>query len=293
MSEQYEIAIIGGGPAGLSAALTAQIRNKKVVVFEAYGFSDKLQKSHLILNYPGLPKVSGKALMESMIQQAEDLKVEFIKEKVQAIYPGDTLTISTTQGNYYQAKSIIIATGTAPAILYPGEEKYLGNGVSYCATCDGMIYRDQEVAVIAMDPEAPHEAEFLAEVCKKVHYFPLLETSHPFHHENIIIYDRKVLPKEILGEDQVTKLSIQKEDRSIEEIDVAGIFILRQATRLESFLHGLEIKDGGIFSDKQQVTSVPGVFAAGDCTGKPWQLPRAVGEGNVAALAAVEWLDRD
>ena len=288
MSEQYEIAIIGGGPAGLSAALTARVRNKKVVVFESYGFGDKLQKSHLVLNYPGMPNASGKDIMESFVAQAKEMGAEFLMEKVQAVYPGETMTISTTQGNFYSAKSVIIATGTAPAVLYPGEEEYLGRGVSYCATCDGMMYRDQEVAVLGMEPDAPHEAEFLAEICKTVHYFPLLATSYKFMHENIKVYDRTQIPKEIKGADQVAEMLLN--DGS--SIAVQGIFILRQATRLDSFLHGLEVGEGSIGTDKHQVTNIPGVFAAGDCTGKPWQLPRAVGEGNVAALSAVDWLNQ-
>ena len=288
MSEQYEIAIIGGGPAGLSAALTARVRNKKVVVFESYGFGDKLRKSHSILNYPGMPNVGGQEIMDTFLAQAKELGVEILMEKVQAIYPGESMTISTTQGNFYSAQSIIIATGTAPAVLYPGEEDYLGRGVSYCATCDGMMYRDQEVAVIGLEPDAPHEAEFLAEICKTVHYFPMLPTSYKFIRENIKIYDRKQIPKEIKGAEQIKEMLLS-DDSSVE---VTGIFILRQATRLDSFLHGLEVSEGSIAADKQQLTNLPGVFAAGDCTGKPWQLPRAVGEGNVAALSAVDWLNQ-
>lgn len=287
MDKQYEIAIIGGGPAGLSAAMTARVRNKSVVIFESYGFSDKLQKAHQISNYPGMPNQSGKAIMETMIAQAKKLGTEFVMEKVQMVYPGEKLMISTTQNNFYSAQSVIIATGTAPAILYPGEEEYLGKGVSYCATCDGMIYKGQEVAVFGLEPEAPHEAEFLAEICSKVHYFPLWETSHTFSQENIIVHDRKNVPKEIFGE-EVTKGFRLADGTTIE---VSGIFILRQATRLDTFLHGLEVEEGSIRADKQQRTNILGVFAAGDCTGKPWQLPRAVGEGNVAALAAVDYLN--
>ena len=287
MEKQYEIAIIGGGPAGLSAAMSARVRNKSVVIFESYGFSDKLQKAHLISNYPGMPKKSGKEIMEVQLSQAKELGTDFIMEKVQMVYPGETFMISTTQNHFYSAQSIIIATGTAPAVLYPGEEELLGKGVSYCATCDGMIYKGQEVAVFGLEPEAPHEAEFLAEICSKVHYFPLWETSHNFTQENIIVHDRKNAPKEILGADLVSGFTLTDGT----EISATGIFILRQATRLDTFLHGLEVAEGSILADKQQRTNIPGVFAAGDCTGKPWQLPRAVGEGNVAALAAVDYLN--
>lgn len=287
MNEMIEVAIIGGGPAGLSAAMTARVRNKKVVVFEAYGFSDKLQKSHLIANYPGLPNVSGSHLMETFLQQAKDMNVELVMEKVQAIYPGETFTISTTQGNFYTAESIIIATGTAPAILYPGEEEFLGRGVSYCATCDGMMYKGQEVVVFGLEPEATHEAEFLAEICETVHYFALLPTDHRFTKENIKVYGKEYVPQEIFGNEQIEGVLLRDGTR----IAASGIFILRQATRLDSFIHGLEVEKGSILATKQQETNIPGVFAAGDCTGKPWQLPRAVGEGNVAALAVVDWLN--
>lgn len=287
MNEIIEVAVIGGGPAGLSAAMTARVRNKKVVVFEAYGFSDKLQKSHLIANYPGLPNVSGSNLMNIFIEQAKDMAVDFQMEKVQAIYPGETFTISTTQGNFYTAKSVIIATGTAPAILYPGEESFLGRGVSYCATCDGMMYKGQDVAVFGLEPEAPQEAEFLAEICERVHYFSLLPTDHVFTKENIKVYGKEHMPQEIFGKDQVEGILLKDGT----QISVSGLFILRQATRLESFIHGLEVDKGAIATTKQQETNIEGVFAAGDCTGKPWQLPRAVGEGNIAALAVIDWLN--
>jgi len=292
MNEQFEIAIIGGGPAGLSAAMTARVRNKKVAVFEAYGFAEKLRKSHLISNYPGMPKASGKEIMDTFVEQAKDMGAEFVMEKVQAVYPGETLMISTTQGNFYSAQSVIIATGTAPVSLYPGEEAYLGRGVSYCATCDGMIYRDQEVAVFGLAADAPHEVEFLAEVCKTVHYFPLYPSTHEFTRENIKVYPKEQIPKEIYGDEQVSGVVVADKSAESRTISVSGVFILREATRLDSFLHGLTVEEGSIITDLQQKTNIPGVFAAGDCTGKPWQLPRAVGEGNVAALSAVDWLSQ-
>ncbi|MBP9483454.1 MAG: FAD-dependent oxidoreductase [Negativicutes bacterium] len=286
MSNQYDIGIIGGGPAGLAAAMTARVRNKKVVLFEPYGFSDKLQKSHLVANYPGMPNVSGKEMMDVFVRQAEELGTEILREKVQAVYPGDSLTISTMQGNFITVGAVIIATGIAPAKLYEGEEEFLGRGVSYCATCDAMMYKGQEVAVFGLEPEAPHEAEFLAEVCQTVHYFPLLPVEHEFKAGNIKVHERANMPKIIYGSDLVEKVVLSND----QEIAVSGVFILRQATRLDALVHGLETEKGAILTDEQQRTNLPGVFAAGDCTGKPWQIPRAVGEGNIAALAAVEYL---
>lgn len=285
MSESmYDIAIIGGGPAGLSAALTGRIRNKHVALFEHLNFSDKLQKAHAVNNYLGLPSVSGPELMKQFIDHALAYNPDVIKEKVVNIFPGDGMFTILTSKNTYEAKTIIMATGVVATVLFEGERDLLGRGVSYCATCDGMLYRDRDVAVISYTKEGEHEAEYLAEICRKVYYLPQYKTEFTSMRSNIDV--KMVRPRAVRGEGSVASLVTIHE-----ELPVEGVFILRQSDPVENLLPGIELEGEVIKVNRDMATSIPGVFAAGDCTGKPWQISRATGEGLVAVLSAINYLD--
>ena len=280
----FDIAIIGGGPAGLSSAVTGAIRKKKIELFEQGEFSAKLQKAHTVDNYVGLPEISGKDLMQKMADHALSYEeVSLIKEKVTNIFiDNDNFMILTNKGNY-QAKSVIMAIGVAPAKLLPGEKEFLGRGVSYCATCDGMLYKGKEVVVIGYTAEAEHEAEYLAEICEKVTYLPQYKMSDEKKYSFII---KKDIIKEIVGTMKVEQLVLGQET-----IAADGIFIIRATDPIDNIFPELALENQVVKVDRDMATNIKGVFAAGDCIGKPWQISKASGEGLVAIHSVINYLN--
>ncbi len=283
----FDIAVVGGGPAGLSAALTGRIRNKTVALFEHLEFSPKLQKAHVVDNYPGLPQVTGKGLMQQLAAHCMAHEPELIKEKVVGIFPAEGTFTLMTPAATYAAKSVIIATGVVATALFEGERDFLGRGVSYCATCDGMFYRDKDVAVISYTREGEHEANYLGEICRNVYYLPQYKGEVGELRSGVKVMSQ-YRPRSIRGDGQVDTLVTDKE-----ELKVHGVFIMRQSDPVENVLSGLEL-DGEIIKVKRDMsTNIPGVFAAGDCTGKPWQIAKATGEGLVAVLSAITYLEQN
>lgn len=280
----YDIAIVGGGPAGLSAALTGRIRKKDIVLFERSDFSPKLQKAHVVDNYLGMPQITGKGMMQSFAAHCLAHEPVVVKDKVVNIFPGDPFTL-VTPGDVYEAKTVIIASGVVATSLFGGEKDFLGRGVSYCATCDGMFYQDKDVAVISYTPEGEHETQYLGELCRNVYYIPQYKAELPMMRSNIKVL-AGVQPKSIAGDTTVEKLVTNKE-----ELKVDGVFIMRQSDPVENLLPGLELDGEVIKVNRDMSTNLPGVFAAGDCTGKPWQIAKATGEGLVAVLSAISYLD--
>lgn len=280
----FDIAVIGGGPAGLSATITGRIRNKDIVLFEHLDFSQKLQKAHLVDNYPGLPQITGKGLIQQFVAHCQAQNPTIIKEKVLNIFPGDVFTMVTPSGTY-EARSVILATGVVNTLLFDGEKDFLGRGVSYCATCDGLFYRDRKVAVVSYAAEGEHEAEFLGEICREVYYLPQYKTApSPSFRTNVKVISAK--PRAIIGEGQVERLVTDQDD-----LNVNGVFIFRESDPVEIILPGLELDGEVIKVNRNMSTNIPGVFAAGDCTGRPWQIAKATGEGLVAVLSAIGYLD--
>ncbi|MBP2634610.1 MAG: trxB [Firmicutes bacterium] len=282
---KIDIAIIGGGPAGLSAALTGRIRNKNIAVFEHLDFSQKLQKAHKVDNYLGLPEVSGKGLMQHFSGHALAHGPQLIKEKVMNVFPGDNMFTLLTPQNTYEAKAIILATGVVSTLLFQGERELLGRGVSYCATCDGRMFEGKDVAVISYTEEGENEIEFLGELCRTVYFLPQYKGDFSSMRAPVEVLTAK--PKAIAGDGQVEKLVTDQD-----EIKVHGVFILRQSDPVENLLPGLELDGEVIKVNRDMSTSIPGVFAAGDCTGKPWQIAKATGEGLVAVLSAITYIDK-
>ena len=280
----FDIAVIGGGPAGLEAALTGRIRNKSVALFEHLGFSPKLRKAHLIVNYLGVPQITGEDLMQQFVAHCQAHEPEVIKEKVVTVFPGDKMFTLLTPANTYEAKTVILATGVVSTLLLEGEKDFLGRGVSYCATCDGMLYRDRDVAVISYTTEGEHEANFLDEICRSVTYLP--QYKGDFSHMRSGIKIMQARARVVTGTGQVDTLVTDQG-----EIKVRGVFILRQSDPVENVLPGLELNGEVIKVNRDLSTNIPGVFAAGDCTGKPWQIAKATGEGLVAVLSAISYID--
>lgn len=279
----YDIAIVGGGPAGWAASLNARRRNKQTVVIGKEAISSKLAQAHRVDNYPGLPLISGSDLAVKMREHAENNGALFIKDEIQNIFrDGDRFALFGRE-QQLQALSVILAVGIGLNSGIKGEDDFVGRGVSYCATCDGMFFKDKPVAVLGYIREAEAEVNFLAQICSAVYYLPLYKNPAPFD-TKVTRIDGK--PLAITGGERVEALTT-----SSGQWKVDGIFIERSGRPADQLLDNLKTEDGLIVVDGNQATNIPGVFAAGDCTGKPWQISRATGQGQVAALSAVHYLE--
>ncbi len=273
-----DIAVVGAGPAGYSAAITARKRDKSVLVIGQH--TGWLARAEHIANYPGLPDVSGPALLDAMRAQAQALGAQLRPGVVHQIVPmGESFGLSLG-ADFVEARTVVLCTGARQPRLLPGEGELLGRGVSYCGTCDGMLYRGKTVAVIAQGPEAVSEANFLAGVCAHVAYFG---SPDPALDARIEVRGEK--PEAILGGTRAAGLRAGGM-----ELPFDGVFIFREATALSALLPGLEMDGAFIRVDRSMRTSVPRVYAAGDCTGVPLQVAKAVGEGCVAGLSAAQAL---
>ena len=283
---RYDVAIIGTGPAGLEAAITAKVRNKNIVLYGSKLLSNKMQVvDHPILNYLGLPSVTGKQMAEAFQKQLDEMGIEVTEQKVTTVYAmGDYYTLQLSNGDMVEASSVILATGVVAGKPYPGEEKFLGRGVSYCATCDAPLYRGKVVACIGGSKEEEAEADFLGEVCEKVYYLPLYKDEPSFAHANVEVVKEK--PKEITGAMKAKALVTEQGS-----YDVDCVFILRAAQFPGQLVPGLETEGNAVKVDLQMKTNLPGLFAAGDIAGQPYQYIKSAGQGNVAALSAVSYLD--
>ncbi|MEA4815475.1 MAG: NAD(P)/FAD-dependent oxidoreductase [Lachnospiraceae bacterium] len=279
-----DIAVIGSGPAGLSAAVNGVQRNKSVVVFGEKPSASYLYAAENVDNYLGLPKVSGKELIDRFYNHAKNVGVGFREGKVYQIFSmGDHFTINF-DNNFYEAKSVIITTGMNKSKTIEGEEKFLGRGVSYCATCDGMLYRGKTIAVVGETDEAENELKFLSEVCQKVYYIP----TYKYKGEskgNVEVLNTKV--SAVIGDETVKEIKTEKGT-----IECDGVFFIKKSVPYSSMIFGLETEGASIKTSKHMETNIKGLYAAGDATGKPYQISKACGEGLVAALSAVEYIDK-
>ena len=281
---RYDIAIIGTGPAGLSAAITATIRNKKVVLLGSKNLTEKLQKAHEIQNYLGFPAVSGADLAAAFQRHIDEMRIEITEKRINAVYAmGDYFALQSGD-EMLEASAVILATGVVQGKPLPGEEALLGHGVSYCATCDAPLYRGKRAAVIGYSPKEEAEAAFLAEVCSEVLYFPVYkeETSLP---ESVRVIREKVTGIENTAEGRVVKTAENG-------YTVDGVFVLREAVAPGQLVPGLEVDGSHVAVNRKMEASIPGIFACGDIAGAPYQYIKAAGEGNVAALSAVSYLDQ-
>lgn len=283
--EIYDIAIVGCGPAGYSAAINAKIRNKKFVLFGGDVCAEKTLKSPHIENYLGFPGQAGPELRNKFDEHLKSMDIEVTRGKVTAIYPqGDTFSLQV-KADIIQAKTVIITTGVSFGKLIDGEAEFLGRGVSYCATCDGPLYKGKNVAVISYTEEEEDETAFLAELCSKVYYVKQYKEMKRTFPNNVEVLDAK--PIKISGEMSATKLELEGNT-----LDVNGIFILRKAVSPGQLVPGLELDENHVTVNRSMETNIPGLYAAGDITGRPYQIAKAVGEGLVAALSAVGKLDK-
>ncbi len=279
----HDVIIIGTGAAGISAALTLKQLNKDFLWIGPKNLSYKINSAEKIRNYPGLSSVSGKEMKEAFIKQINDMGIEILERQVTGVYDLSTHYAILCGQDTYEAKSIILGLGVETIKPVEGEIELLGQGVSYCATCDGFLYKGKEITVVASSKEFEHEAKYLASLASKVNYIGLYKDID-MNHPNVEII--KGMPNKITKENKKMKLHLKD---SIIESD--GIFMLKASISPAVLVPGLEAVEGHIVVDRNMKTNLNGVFACGDCTGRPYQYAKAVGEGNVAAHSVVNYLN--
>ncbi|MEG1322972.1 MAG: NAD(P)/FAD-dependent oxidoreductase [Ruthenibacterium sp.] len=277
----YDCIIVGGGPAGLSAGINLKQRGKEPLVLNQ-GIS-LLEKAERVDNYLGLPALSGTEMMAAFKAHAAALGVAVKNAKAANIMPFDGHFMVNADGDILESRTVILATGVAKAKPIAGEAELLGRGVSYCATCDGMLYKGRSVAVWGSASDVVREANFLAEIGCHV---TLIAAKKPDNLSDDIAFAAGGLQK-IVGENTVTGVMAGGN-----LIAVDCVFILRSALPPDALLPGLVLQDGSVAVNARCETNLQGVFAAGDLAGKPLQVAKAVGDGLVAALSAAEFLDK-
>lgn len=282
---RYDAIVIGAGPAGLSAAVTLKIRNKSVLVIGNAGVSYKVAKAHQINNYLGLPAIGGDELAKKFKEHADSLGVEFQNKQINTVYAmGDYFAVQTTANEMLEASTVVIATGVNFGKPYPGENEFLGRGVSYCATCDAALYRDKKVVIIGSTKKEEHEANFMSEISSEVIYIPLYKEDVEVAESVKVVRDT---PVEFKGGFKATTL-VAKE----QEIEADGFFILRDSVSPAQLVPGLKMDGNHIEVNRKMETNIPGCFACGDIVGTPYQYIKSAGEGNIAAISVVEYINK-
>lgn len=280
----YDAVIIGSGPAGLSAAINLKLHEKVFIWFGSRDYSDKVEKSEKIANYPGLGLIPGAELNARFDAHAKEMGLEPVDKKVTNVMPADGYLMVLAENEVYETKTLLLATGVLTAKSYEGEDELLGRGVSYCATCDGFLYKGKTIAVFCGAPRYEHEVEYLAGIAEKVY----LSAGYPNCGVDLPNVEKIAPVKAVQGGMKVERIVLH----GGAEIPVDGLFILRNAVAPGTLVPGLATDGPHIVVDRKQATNVPGVFAAGDCTGRPYQIAKAVGEGNVAAHAMLEYMTK-
>ena len=292
----YDIIVVGGGPAGMTAAIYARRANKKVLVFEGKACGGQILNATEVDNYPGFESISGFDLSQNMYNQALKLGAEFKFEMVKKI-TADKKVI--TDNGEYQAKAIILATGAENRRLNIVEEAdYIGRGISYCATCDGNFYKGKDVAVVGGGNTALEDALYLSNLCNKVY---LIHRRDQFRGEDKYVEQIKLNDNielilnsqvtDLIGEEHLEKVTVKNNDETTKTIDVSGLFIaVGQQPRNEMFADVVEIDEKGYIKAHDEVyTNVEGIYVAGDTRNKVLkQLTTAVSDGSLAATIAIK-----
>ncbi|MCF7919055.1 MAG: thioredoxin-disulfide reductase [Candidatus Cloacimonetes bacterium] len=300
---KYDIAIIGSGPAGLSAAIYAARGGLKTVVFEKGIMGGQITVTQEVENYPGFHKtLSGFELMDEMKKHADKFNTDYREEEVKGIGLQGLCKVIETNKGMYHAKTLIFATGAHPRKLnVPGEDKFYGKGVSYCATCDGVFYRDKAVAVVGGGDSAVEEAIFLTRFVKKVYLIHRRDKlravqiiqERAFNNPKIeIIWDSEV--QEVNGDDFVTSITIyNKKLEKRSKVPVDGIFIYAGILPNNEIIESrIELDEAGFVKVNEDMhTNVPGIYAAGDIVSKKLrQVITAAADGAIAAWSAEKWI---
>ena len=299
----YDIIIIGAGPAGLTAAIYARRAGKSVLVLEKDTFGGQVTFSPKLENYPGFSEISGNELAQRMLEQAMGLGADIDMDTVTDLLDGDVKTVVGEHGSY-QAKAVIICAGARHRRLHlPGEEQLIGNGISFCAVCDGAFYQGQHVAVIGGGNTALQEIALLSDLCSKVtvvqnlafltgeqSMLDVLKTKQNVEYLFSTVVDA------YLGEDSLEGVRLlNTETGELSELKVDGLFLaIGTEPENQPFAKVAQIDERGyLISDESGKTGTEGVFVAGDCRTKTYrQVATAISDGASAALNACRWLDQ-
>jgi thioredoxin reductase (NADPH) len=300
----YDIGIIGGGTAGMTAAIYGQRAGKSTVILESGSFGGQIVSTHTVENYPGIASVNGSEFSTNLLEQATNLGAEAVMEQVTGIRDEDGAKVIETAGKEYPCKAVIIASGVTHRHMGLEKEAMLtGSGVSYCATCDGAFFRGRDVAVIGGGNTALEDADFLSNYCSKVY---VVHRRDEFRGDSTLVdilkkrenieFVLSATVKDIVGETVVEGLLLNNKKTGEDfQIKVAGVFVaIGQIPQNQIFSEYVKLDGSGfILAAEDCVTSHPGVFAAGDCrTKEVRQLTTAAADGAVAALAACRYLSR-
>lgn len=301
----HDIIVVGGGPAGMTAALYALRNGKSVLVVEKESFGGQMTQSPKIENYPGKLQVSGMELADEMMNQILEQGADIEIETVAGISPdGEGWIVTTEEGSAYEAKAVVIATGVKHRMLgLPGEDDLVGDGVSYCAVCDGDFYSDKVVCVVGGGNSALQDAILLAEKCKEVTMLLRRQVFRGeeklqevlFSHPNVSARMDVVISSLVAGGNGLEAVEIENRTTGEKQrVDCDGLFVaIGLVPENGAFAELADLDDWGYFdSDESCTTKTPGIFVAGDCRNKEIrQITTAAADGAVAALAACRYID--
>lgn len=300
----YDVLIVGAGTAGMTAGIYVQRAGKKALVLDEKGYGGQIVNTATVENYPGFVNISGTEFTERIHEQAVELGVDFKVEKVKNAKKKGEVFVVSTGDSQYEVKSVIIATGVKNRELgIPGEEKFKGSGVSFCATCDGNFFKGRDISIIGGGNTALEDAEVMSGIANKVY---LVHRRDEFRGDKLTVKRLSVKdnvefvlnskPVEITGGFAVDGLKVENtEDGSQKTLKVDGIFVAVGQTPDNKAFEGLVKLDSAGYVDAGEdcVTSAEGIFVAGDCrTKKVRQLTTAASDGSVAAAGAVEYINR-
>ena len=297
----YDIIIVGGGPAGLTAATYARRAGKSVLVTEKNAFGGQITWSPKVENFPSVVSISGTELGDRLLEQAMEQGADAELEEVVSVSAGEVKTVKCQSGAEFQARAVIIAAGAKPRMLgLPREEELIGSGVGFCAVCDGAFYKGRPVAVNGGGNSALQDALLLAETCSRVY---LIHRRDSFRGEARLVdalrakenvdFVMNASVVELLGESELTGIVVEQQGQRW-EIAVEGLFVaVGHQPDVNLFENLIELDKGGYaLSGEDCLTGTPGIFVAGDCRSKSVrQLTTAMADGSVAALAACAYLD--
>ena len=297
----YDTIIIGGGPAGLCAAIYLLRANKNVLLFESETLGGAITKSDIVENYPGISEISGLELGSNMASQAKNLGLEIVMQKVLAITKEKDIFSVSVKNNKYYAKTIVYATGTRPRMLdCKGAVSFIGKGVSTCATCDGFFFKNKSVLVVGGGNTALTDALYLSNICSHVYVSyrrdnlrgEPLKIKRLKSKENVTILYNSIV-KEIIGRDVIEKVSLTVNDIP-KEINVSGVFVAIGSIPNTELIKDLVTLDqnGYALSNYQLETTVPGLYVAGDVREKNVrQLTTAVSDGTIVSKEILDYLE--
>ncbi|MDU2201951.1 MAG: NAD(P)/FAD-dependent oxidoreductase [Anaerococcus hydrogenalis] len=280
----YDLIIVGFGPAGIAAGLNASIRKKKVLIIGKK--SKAIEKSPSIKNYLGFTDIEGKDLYKKFIDHIKNYPIDIMDRKIKAVYAmGEYFSVDLGE-EMITSKACVIATGIDMGKSIQGEDKFFAKGISYCATCDASLYKGKKVVLIGLNDEAIEEANFINKVAKET-IFINPENKDIKLDKEIKIINKK--PKEFTGDMKASCLILDDG----EKIEADGFFVIKNSSKPESLVPSVKMEGNHIKVDLDMKTNIRGLFACGDIVGRPYQINKAVGQGQVAGLNAASYISKN